>query len=129
MEDKPTPFAIFLNTDLVVSSLGNVSDPSVGMVARLVIDTQKSNVHSTGSKHWNLELGTNGWATPWLRADGGHQIHVGCNMALSLSRESFDTPYNSLFLGFVLGASKGMLDLCLGSILWHRNFDYHVGRK
>lgn len=125
---KLTPYVI-LNTDLVTASLGNVSDPSIGVVARLVINSKESNVHSTGSEHGNLELGTNRWAAPRLGAHSGHQLHVRLNMALGLSWESLDTPYNRLLLWFVLGTSKGMLDLGLGCILRYRNFDYHVSRK
>ena len=99
------------------------------MIARFIVDTKESNMHSTGSEHGNLELGTNRWAAPWLGADSRHQLHVGLNMALGLSRESFDTPHDRLLLWFVLSASKGMLNLSLRGILWHGNFDNYVSCK
>lgn len=36
-----------LNTDLITPRLGNVSDPSVGVVSRLVVDAKETNVDAT----------------------------------------------------------------------------------
>jgi hypothetical protein len=122
-------YCLLLNTNLIVSSLGNVSDPSLSVVTRLVVHSQESNMHTTGGKHGNLELHINGRSVPWLGADRGHEVDFGINMTLGLSGEPLDTPHNRLLFWFVLGSSKQSLDLGLGSILGDRNLDDNVGCK
>ena len=50
-------------------------------------------------------------------------------MALGLSREALDTPYNRLLFWLIFGATKGMLDLCLGSVLWDGYLNNNVGSE
>ena len=105
-----------LDTNLVVASLGNVPYPSVGVVSRLVIDSQKADMDTTRGEHGHLKVGTNGWSAPWLRPHGGHQIHIGRNVALGLSGETLDPPNNGLLFWFVLGTAKRVLDLGFGRV-------------
>mmetsp|Transcript_12864 Transcript_12864/g.21348 ORF Transcript_12864/g.21348 Transcript_12864/m.21348 type:complete len:341 (+) Transcript_12864:43-1065(+) len=118
-----------LDTNLIVTSLGNVSHPSLRMVSRLVVHSQESNVHTTCCKHGNLELHIDGRSVPWLRTDRGHEVDFGIDVTLCLSWETLDTPYNSLLFGFVFGSSKQGLDLGLGSILGDGDLDHNVSRK
>lgn len=86
-------------------------------------------MYTTGSEHWNLEFRTNGWPTPWFRADGGHQVDVGRNVTFRLSGESLDTPYNGLLFRFILGTAKRMFDFSLGSIFGHWDLDDDMSCK
>lgn len=96
------------------------------MVAGLVINTQESNVDTTGCEHWNLELDINRWSTPGLGSNGGHEVYFRTNLAFCLARKSLHTPDNGLLLWFVLGTSEGLLDLSLGGVLRNRNLKNHV---
>lgn len=78
-----------LNSDLITSSLGNVSHPSVGVVSRFVVHSKETNVNSAGGKHRNLKFGTDGWSIPWLGPCGWHQIHVCLNVPLGLAWNRF----------------------------------------
>jgi hypothetical protein len=118
-----------LDSDLVVSSLGNVSDPTIRVISGLVIDTQKSHMHSTGREHGHLKFGIDWWSTPRLGSNGRHKIYVGLNVTLGLSRETFYSPYNRLLFWFIFGTSEGMLDFCLSSIFRHWNLDYYMSSK
>lgn len=84
---------------------------------------------TTGGEHGNLKFCTNGWSTPRFGTNRGHQIDIGGNVTFGLARESLDTPDNGLLFWFVLGSSKRMLDLGLGSILGYRDFNHDMGGK
>jgi hypothetical protein len=127
----PTEFCQFPNLDsnLVVSGLGDVTDPSVGVVTRFIIDTQKSYMHSTCSEHGYLEFCVDRRSAPRLRSDGWHQINFCLNVTLGLSREALHTPYDSLLLWFVLGATERILDLGLCGILGYRDLDHDMSSE
>ena len=118
-----------LDTDLITSRLGNVSNPSVGVVSRLVVDAKETNMNAARCEHWNLELGIDGRSAPRLGADRWHQIHVRLDVAFGLARKALDAPDNRLLFGLVLGAAKGMLDLGLGRVFGDGYLDDDVGRK
>jgi len=120
------PKRTLLDTNLIVSSLRNVTNPSVRMVARLVVDTQKADMHSTGREHWYLKFDINGRSAPWFRADSRHEVNFGTDLTFRLAGKSLDTPNNGLLFRFVLGTAKRLLNLGLGSILWYGNLQHHV---
>ena len=113
-----------LNTDLVIASLGNVTDPTICVVPRFVIDSQKADMHSTGRKHRYLEFHIDGRSAPRLGANCWHKVDFCTNLTFSFSSKPLDTPDNGLLLGFVLGSPERLLDLGLGGIFWDGNL-YH----
>lgn len=52
----PSSCVYHLDTNLIRTSLGNVSDPTIRVVPWLVVDTQESNMNATGGEHGNLKL-------------------------------------------------------------------------
>jgi hypothetical protein len=118
-----------LDTNLIAPCLRDVSDPSIGVVSRLVVDTKKTNMDTARCKHWNLKFGIDGRSTPWLGAYCRHQVHIRLNGTFGLPGETLHTPYNCLLFWFILGTTEGMLDLCLCSVFWDWYLDYNVGSK
>lgn len=115
-----------LNTDLVVASFRNVTNPTICMVPGLVIDSQKANMNSTGCKHRYLKFHIDRWSAPRLGTHRWHEVNFCANVTLGLTGKTLDAPDNGLLLGFVLRAPKIVLDLGLGSILWHGNLYHHM---
>mmetsp|Transcript_2259 Transcript_2259/g.4842 ORF Transcript_2259/g.4842 Transcript_2259/m.4842 type:complete len:263 (-) Transcript_2259:731-1519(-) len=122
-------FRNLLDSNLIIPSLCNVPDPSTRVVPRLIEDTKKANMDTTGGKHRNLELGVNRRPTPRLGAHRRHQVNIRMDVALRFTGKTLDTPYNRLLFWFVLCATKGVLNLCLCGILWDRYFDNNVCSK
>jgi hypothetical protein len=115
-----------LNTNLVVASLCNVSYPSIGVVSRLVVYTKETNVDSAGGEHRHLKFNIDRRTTPRFGSNRGHEVNFGANMAFGLSSKALDTPNNRLLFWFVLGSTKGMLNLGLGRVFGYGHLENNV---
>lgn len=62
----------YSNANLISPSFGDIPYPSIGVISRFIVDTQKSDMNATGSKHWNLKFYIDGWSTPCLISNGWH---------------------------------------------------------
>ena len=118
-----------LDTNLVVARFGDVSNPSVGVVTTLIVDSKETHMDTTSRKHGNLEFCIDGRSAPWLWSHRGHQIDIGLNVTLGLAWESLDTPNDSLLFWFVLCSAKRMLDFRLCRVLGHRYLDDDMSGK
>ena len=124
------PFAhAALDTNLIASSLCDVSHPSICVVTRLIIDAQESNMNSACCEHGYLKLYIDRWSTPSLGPGRRHEIDVSRKHTLRLPGEALHPPNDSLLLWLVLGPAKRVLNLCLGRILRNGDLDHNVRRK